>query len=81
MLAMCRSELFSVIARLCLSVCEMGGTFSEELIKCPSPSPAVLWFFNVSEIKPTLKRQGNNRNTRKRSEICSKLTAKAPQWS
>ena len=37
---------------LCLSVCEAGGCGSEELKKCPSPSPAVLWFVNGCERKP-----------------------------
>ena len=30
----------------------MGGSGSEELKKCPSPSPKVLWFVNVCERKP-----------------------------
>ena len=39
LLAMCRGELSEVIAS---SVCEAGGSGSEELKKCPPPSPAVL---------------------------------------
>ena len=35
-----------------LSVCEAGGSGSEELKKCPPTSPAVLWLVNVSEKKP-----------------------------
>ena len=34
---------------LCLSVCEAGGSGSEELKKCPTPSPAVLWLVNVRD--------------------------------
>ena len=51
LLAMCRGELSAVIARL-MSNCEAGGSGSEELKKCPPPSPAVLWFVNVCERKP-----------------------------
>ena len=36
----------------CLSVCEVGGSGTEELMKCPSLSPAVLWFVKVCERKP-----------------------------
>ena len=39
-LAMCRGELSAVAAQL--SVCEAGGSGSEELKKCPTPSPKVL---------------------------------------
>ena len=35
----------------CLSVCEEGGSGSEELKKCPPPSRAVLWFVNGRERK------------------------------
>ena len=34
----------------------MGGSGSEELMKCPPPSPAVLWFVNAHERKPTQKK-------------------------
>ena len=35
-----------------MSICEAGGNGSEELKKCPPPSPAVLWFVNICERKP-----------------------------
>ena len=34
-----------------------GGSGSEELKKCPPPSPAVLWFVNVRERKPRQKKK------------------------
>ena len=35
----------------------MGGSGSEGLKKCPSPSPAVLWLMNFYERKPRYKKQ------------------------
>ena len=37
--------------------CEAGGGASEELIECPPPSPAVLWFVNVREWKTQIKKE------------------------
>ena len=51
-LAMCRGEFTAVTARLISSVCEVGEIGSEELKKCPPPSPAVQWFVNVPETNP-----------------------------
>ena len=42
----------------------MGGSGSEELMKCPPPSPAVLWFVNVHERKPTQKKAKKNKTKR-----------------
>ena len=36
---------------MCRGICEAGGSGSEELKKCPSPSLAVLWFMNGCERK------------------------------
>ena len=48
----CRGELSAVISRLMSkSVCEAGGNGSEELKKCPPPSPAVQWLVNIRERK------------------------------
>ena len=33
----------------------MGGSGSDEIEKCPPPSPAVLWFVNVCEREPRYK--------------------------
>ena len=51
-LAMGQVGLYEVILSESLSVCEAGESASEELKKCPPPSPAVLWFINVQERKP-----------------------------
>ena len=37
----------------------MSGTGSEELKKCPPPSPSVLWFVNGCERKPRQKKKLN----------------------
>ena len=49
---MCKGELYAVIFRLMLSVCEAGGSGSEELKKKSPLSPAVLWIVSVGEKKP-----------------------------
>ena len=54
-----------VIARL-MSKCEAGGSGSEELKKCPPPSPAVLRFVSVRERKP---RQKTKKKKKKKKEI------------
>ena len=56
LLAMCRSERSPVIARLLLSLCEVGGSGNEESKKCPPLSPAVLWFVNDCEKTPDRKK-------------------------
>ena len=48
-----KSRFSLIIEHICLSVCEAGGSDSEELNKCPPPSPAVLSFVNGRERKPT----------------------------
>ena len=39
------------------SVCEAGASGSEELKKCPPPSPAVMWFVNIRERKARYKKK------------------------
>ena len=52
LLVMCRGELSAVIAQPMSKCLWSGWKWQWGVKKCPSPSPAVLWFVNVRERKP-----------------------------
>ena len=67
---MCRGELSAVITRL--SVCEAGGSDSEELKKCHLPSTAALRFVNVRKREPTLKENHGKKNNAENTRVMGK---------